>query len=77
MRLSSISTVYSKEMLDMVRDRRTMMTMVLVPIAVIPVLLQVMSLFTRSSREKAEEEAMVVAARPGAADPAVLATLRG
>ena len=41
MRLSILSAIYRKEMLDLVRDRRTMISMVVVPVLLIPLLLNV------------------------------------
>ena len=39
MRFSIIQAIYHKEMLDMLRDRRTMISMVVVPLVVFPLLI--------------------------------------
>jgi sodium transport system permease protein len=61
MRLSSIATIYRKEMLDMVRDRRTLISMVLVPIAAMPVLFLFMGRMISSAEKRAGEEAVTIA----------------
>ncbi len=45
----------------MVRDRRTLVSMVIVPIVAIPALLGVVSFFTSSGQKQAEQEAITVA----------------
>ena len=43
MRLSFVTAIYRKEVLDLVRDRRTLISMVIVPVLVIPALMFVMT----------------------------------
>jgi sodium transport system permease protein len=57
MRLRFISAIYRKEMLDLVRDRRTLVSMVLVPVAVFPAILFIATRVVGSMQDKAEREA--------------------
>jgi sodium transport system permease protein len=61
MNLKNVSTIYRKEMLELFRDRRTLISMVLVPILAMPLLFLVMNYFMSSSEKKAEEEGVSVA----------------
>ncbi|HTB11756.1 MAG TPA: ABC transporter permease subunit [Bryobacteraceae bacterium] len=65
MRLSMVGAIYQKEMLDLVRDRRTLISMVVVPLLVIPLLLNVSTRLISRMQENAENEAksMAVAVR--------------
>ena len=65
MRLSIISAIYRKEMLDLLRDRRTLISMVAVPLIVLPLLLNVSTRLISRMQENAEAEAksMAVAVR--------------
>ena len=65
MRLSIVSAIYRKEVLDLVRDRRTMISMVVVPVLLIPLLLNVSTRLMSRIEENAEQEAksMAVAAK--------------
>lgn len=56
MRLSNIGTIFKKEMTDTVRDRRTLIFMLLVPIVAIPLLIMLTSSLMISSVSKAAEE---------------------
>jgi sodium transport system permease protein len=57
MRFSMITTIYRKEMLDMLRDRRTMISMVVVPLVVFPLVVSVMLRFSSRLEQNAETEA--------------------
>ncbi|MBZ5584539.1 MAG: ABC transporter permease subunit [Acidobacteriia bacterium] len=61
MKPAAVFTMWRKEMLEMVRDRRTLISMVVAPILAIPVLLGVVNFFTSSGQKQAEQEAMTVA----------------
>lgn len=61
MRLSIISAIYQKELLDLVRDKRTLISMVVVPLLVIPLLLNVSTRLMSRIQEKSEEEALSMA----------------
>jgi sodium transport system permease protein len=49
--------VYQKEMLEIRRDRRTLISMVLIPVLVIPVIFGAMGYFMKSSSKQAEVDA--------------------
>ncbi len=57
MRFSIVKAIYQKEMLDLVRDRRTLISMVVVPLVVIPLLLNVSMRLMSKMQETAENEA--------------------
>jgi sodium transport system permease protein len=50
--------VYQKEMLEIRRDRRTLISMVLIPVLVIPVIFGAMGYFMKSSSKQAEVDAV-------------------
>ena len=61
MRLPIINAIYRKEMLDLIRDRRTLISMVAIPLLVIPLLLNVSLRLVSKLREKSEQEAKTMA----------------
>ena len=61
MNIGTVTTVYRKEILEMFRDRRTLVSMVLVPIMAMPLLFTVMHYFISSGQKKAEREALSIA----------------
>ena len=61
MRLSIVNAIYRKEMLDLIRDRRTLISMVVVPLLVIPLLLNVSLRLVSKLQEKSEREAKAMA----------------
>jgi sodium transport system permease protein len=65
MRFTIIRAIYQKEMLDLVRDRRTLISMVAAPLIVIPLLLNVSTRLLSRMQEKSEQDAksMAVAIR--------------
>ena len=65
----TVVTIYRKEMLELVRDRRTLISMVLVPIIAIPLLFFVMHYFIASSEKQAQAEGINVAVPPALAMP--------
>ena len=77
MHLSSVSAIYRKEMLDMGRDRRTLISMVLVPLLSMPLLFMVMSKFLMSAGKKAEEEAVSISVQSAERLPGLLNALAG
>jgi sodium transport system permease protein len=56
-----VLTVYRKEILEMLRDRRTLISMVLVPVLAIPLLLAVATFFTSSGQKQAAQESSNIA----------------
>lgn len=61
MNLSVMSTVYLREITDLLRDRRTLFSMVVLPTIVFPVLFAVIGKFVDSAGKKASLEATTVA----------------
>lgn len=55
------ATIIRKEFLDTIRDKRTIITMVVVPLAVIPLLIGVMAKIAQRMQERAEAEVSIVA----------------
>jgi len=70
-------TIYRKEMLDMIRDRRTLISMIVVPMVAMPLIMLAMSYFMSSMESKAREESTTVGVGQGAVAPAALEALRG
>src|SRR5882724_4633767 len=75
MRLSIIQAIFQKEMLDMVRDRRTMISMVVVPLLVIPLVLSVMTRVVSRMEKKSEEEARTMGIAARVTTPSIRAAL--
>jgi sodium transport system permease protein len=73
----SILTIYGKEMLELSRDRRTLISMIVVPLAAIPVLFMVTSYFMTAREKTAESEAVTVAVQANLRTPGLAAALRG
>lgn len=59
--MGNIITIFLKEMKDMLRDRRTVLTMIVMPILLMPLLLTVTSSFTKSQVEKAQDQDLKIA----------------
>ena len=72
---SQVLTIYRKEMLDTIRDRRTLISMIAVPLLAIPLLLLVMSRFVSSTEKKAGDEALTIAVRGVGRMPELLIAL--
>jgi sodium transport system permease protein len=60
MNIRSVGTIYHKELLEMVRDRRTLISMVLVPIIAMPLLFKVANFFLSSNDQQAERDSVVI-----------------
>jgi sodium transport system permease protein len=61
MNMRNMLAVLQKELLEIVRDRRTMISMVVIPMLAIPLMFRMMSFFTSSNQKEAAEQAMTVA----------------
>ena len=72
----SIRVVYFKELRDLLRDRRTIISMIVVPVLVIPVLMMGIGGFAVRMVKKAAEEAPSVMILGETNSPAVAAQLR-
>ena len=71
MRFPIVSAVFQKEMLDLVRDRRTLISMVVVPLLVIPLLLNMGTRVIARMQENAENEAKSMAVAIRVTTPAI------
>ncbi len=71
MRLPMIVAIYRKEILDLTRDRRTMISMVLLPVLLIPLLLNVSTRLISRVQENAAQEARSMAVAVKSLSPAV------
>jgi sodium transport system permease protein len=71
MRFSILKAIYHKEMLDMIRDRRTLISMVAVPLIVMPLLLNVGMRVVSRTQQNAENEAKSMAVAIHATNPAI------
>ncbi len=60
MRFPLLQAIYVREMLDMFRDRRTMISMVAVPVLVFPLLFQMMGKVLGNLEKNAEQEAKTI-----------------
>lgn len=58
------SVIYRKEMLELLRDRRTLISMVLVPLFALPILFGVMSLVLEWQQKEAERDSYIIAVNP-------------
>jgi sodium transport system permease protein len=76
MRFSIIKAIYQKEMLDLVRDRRTLISMVAAPLIVIPLLLNVSTRLMVRMQEKSEQEAKSMAVAVRATTPSLREALQ-
>ncbi len=56
MQISNVVTIFSKEFIDTIRDRRTLVFMLLVPIVAIPLLMMGMSKLMISQISKVRDE---------------------
>ncbi len=75
MRFPLIKAIYLREMLDMFRDRRTMISMVAVPVLVFPLLFRIMTKVTGDIEKNAEAEARTIGIVVHAQSPAVAEAL--
>jgi len=76
MNIRAVATIYHKEALEITRDRRTLISMVLVPIVAMPLMFKVMNFFLSSSDQQAEREAMMIAVPERLAMPGLEEALR-
>lgn len=77
MSLRLVPAIYRKEMLDTIRDRRTLISMVAVPALAIPLIFVVMGAFMSRMSQRAGEEAVTVAVHGADRLPGLLNALAG
>lgn len=76
MNLRNIAVVYRKEMRDLLRDRRTLRSMILVPLVFMPLMIQGVARITQAVTSKAMAETAVVQILGGADSPDVTGRLK-
>ncbi len=76
MNWSHIATIYLKELKDSLRDRRTLISMIVIPTFVMPVLIFGVGKIAAKTFTKAREEIPVIAVLGGQDSPGVMARLR-
>lgn len=70
-----VSVVFRKEVVDLLRDRRTMISMVALPVLVFPLIFTVMGKFMGDAEKRAEKEANTLAVSEGPLDEQLEAAL--
>jgi len=73
--MKTIITVFRKELKDSLRDRRTVITMVILPLLLFPVLIGLTSRFVTSYEEQAQEKTLTIGLSEGAGAEGFLAGL--
>jgi sodium transport system permease protein len=76
MNLHIVKTIYGKEMLDMFRDRRALISMIVVPVVAMPAIFSVMHYFTENLGKKAQEESARIGISARVAQPSVRDALK-
>ena len=76
MNWNNISTVYLKELKDSLRDRRTLMSMIIIPTFVIPLMVFGAGKVMSSVMNKAQEEASAIMIIGGEDSPGIVAGLK-
>src|SRR5258708_32174922 len=76
MNLRISAAVYQKELLEIFRDRRTMISMVVVPLVAIPLMFNLINRFMSSREKQAEGESITVGVLDESKVPTVLAALK-
>jgi sodium transport system permease protein len=76
MNLNISMAVYQKELLEIFRDRRTMISMVVVPLVAIPLMFNLINRFMSSRGKQAEGESLTLGVLSEAKVPTVLAALK-
>ena len=59
--MKTIVTVFRKELIDTIRDRRTLIVMIVIPMLLFPALFKIMFSVERSQKKKAEDKVLKVA----------------
>ncbi|MBU0518946.1 ABC transporter permease [bacterium] len=76
MKLSNVFVVYNKEFLDVIRDRRTLFSMILLPIIVFPVMTLGLGGVIAGQMEKMEHRSSPVVVLGSSNSPEIIAALR-
>lgn len=75
MRIPFVTAIYRKELLDLIRDRRTLISMVVVPVLVFPIIMSLMSFVIGAIEDKAERESKTQTVGVKIATPEIRAAL--
>ncbi|HFC01211.1 MAG TPA: ABC transporter permease, partial [Phaeodactylibacter sp.] len=62
--MANLLTIFKKEMIDMLRDRRTMLTMIVMPMILIPAIMSVTTYITQKRIDKAKAKDIKIAINP-------------
>jgi sodium transport system permease protein len=65
MKMRNMLAVLQKELIEIVRDRRTMISMVVIPLLAIPLMFRMMTFFAQSNEKEASTQAMSLAVPSG------------
>jgi sodium transport system permease protein len=76
MNIRMVTTIYAKEMLDMFRDRRALISMIVVPVIAMPGIFAVVHYFTESLGKKAVQESARIGISARVAQPGVQDALK-
>jgi sodium transport system permease protein len=76
MRLPYILSIYRKEMRDLIRDRRTMISMVIVPLVLFPMLMIVVTRVMGAMQDKSARDLKTMSVGVKTTNPAILDALR-
>src|SRR5947208_10810995 len=76
MTLRAVKTIYLKEMLDMFRDRRSLISMIVVPVLAVPGLFAVVHYFTQNLGKKALDESARVGISATVSQPGLTGALK-
>jgi sodium transport system permease protein len=76
MNLKAVKTIYGKEMLDMFRDRRSLISMIVVPVIAMPGIFAVIHYFTQNLGRKAELESLRIGVSASISQAPILAALK-
>jgi len=76
MNLRMVSTIYGKEMLDMFRDKRSLISMIVVPVIAMPAIFAVVHYFTESLGKKALQESARIGITARVSQPGVRDALK-
>jgi sodium transport system permease protein len=76
MNLKTVRTMYAKEMLDMFRDRRSLVSMIVVPVIAMPAIFTVVHYFTQNLGKKAERESARIGISASVSEPSIRDALK-
>jgi sodium transport system permease protein len=76
MNVKAVKTIYGKEMLDMFRDRRSLISMIVVPVIAMPGIFAVIHYFTQNLGKKAETESVRIGVSGSISQAPILAALK-